>query len=254
MSRQSYDLTGITMTPNTEWKKVAASLIAAGVFTVLCLVSYFFIDGMSGGYAIAFVSFFLAICGFVVALLFIHRARVMDTILADPSPLAHWTYPEETVRANVEREFQDYQERNRAMFFVIGGMLVVVALFFLVFVGDGGPEVGIFLLAFAVFLFAVSRVTPWLEHRRSIAASHDAIITRSGIVYEGSVYPFRSFLVFWDGISLRKADKKDPAALVFSFTQLVGKFIIQPFDVVVPVPPGEEERAGQIVAQLGGDA
>ena len=242
------------MTLNNEWKTVAASLIAAGVFTILCLVSYFAIDGMSGGYALAFISFFLAISSFVVALLFIHRARVMEAILADPSPLAHWTYPEETVRANVEREYQDYRERNRAMFFVIGGMLVVVALFFLLFVGEGGPEVGIFLLAFAVFLSVVSRVTPWLEQRRSIKASHDAIITRSGIVYEGSVYPFRSFLVFWDGISLRKADKKDPAALVFSFTQLVGRFIIQPFDVVVPVPPGEEERAGQIVQQLGGNA
>jgi hypothetical protein len=60
--------------------------------------------------------------------------------------------------------------------------------------------------------------------------------------------------VFWDGISLRKADKKAPAALVFSFIQLVGRFIDQPFDVVVPVPPGEEERAGQIVQQLGGNA
>jgi hypothetical protein len=254
MNRQSYDLTGIPMTSNTEWKKVAASLIAAGVFLILCLVSYFTIDGMSGGFALAFISFFLAISSFVVALLFINRARVMDAILADPSPLAHWTYPEETVRANVEREYRDYQERNRAMFFVIGGMLVAVALFFLIFVGEGGPETGIFLLAFAVFLFGVSRVTPWLERRRSSAASHDAIITRNGIVYEGSVYPFHSFLVFWDGISLRKADKKAPAALVFSFTQLVGRFIIQPFDVIVPVPPGEEDRAGQIVQQLGGNA
>jgi hypothetical protein len=40
MSRQSYDLSGTPMTPNTEWKKIAVSLIAAVVFTALCLVSF----------------------------------------------------------------------------------------------------------------------------------------------------------------------------------------------------------------------
>jgi len=242
------------MTPNTEWKKVAASIIAAVVFTVLCLVSVFFIDGMSGGFALAFVSFLLAISSVVVSLLFFTRARAMDTIIADPSPLAHWIYPEEIARANVEREYQEYQERNRVMFIVIGGMLVVVALFFFIFIGDGGPETGLFLLTFAVFLYVISRVTPWLERRRAMGMPHKAVITRDGIIYEGAVYPFRSFLMFWGGVSFRKADKKSPAVLVFSFTQLVGRFIIQPFDVVVPVPPGEEEKAGRAVQELGGDA
>jgi hypothetical protein len=241
------------MTPNTEWKKVTVSLLAALVFIVLCLVSVFFIDGMSGGFALAFVSFFLAICGGVVALLFFTRARAMDTILADPSPLAHWVYPEENAQETVEREYREYQERNRAMFIVIGGMLVIVALFFLIFVGDGGPETGLFLLAFAGFLFVVSRVTPWLERRRAMRAAHEAVITRTGIVYEGSVYPFRSFLVFWHGVTFREPEQKRPAALVFSFSQLVGRFIIQPFEIVVPVPPNEEETAGRIVQQLGGN-
>jgi len=242
------------MTPNTEWKKGIASIIAAVVFTVLCLASVFFIDGMSGGFALAFVSFFLAVSSVVTALLFVYRARVMDTILADASPLAHWIYPEEMARASVEREYRDYQERNRAMFILIGGMLVVVALFFLIFVEEGGYETGLVLLAITALLFVVSRVAPWLEWRRAVTASHEAVITRTGIVYEGSVYPFRSFLVFWHGVSFKKAEKKNPAALVFSFTQLVGRFIVQPFDVVVPVPPGEEEKAGRAVQELGGDA
>lgn len=242
------------MTPNTEWKKVAASLIAAVVFTVLCLVAYFFIDGMSGGFAIAFVSFFLAISSFVVALLFFSRARTMDTILSDPSPLAHWIYPDEMARASAEREYREFQARNRAMFIIIGGMLAVVALFFLLFVAEGGLETGLFLLAVALVLFVVSRVTPWLEWRRATGAPHEAVITRDGIVYEGSVYPFHSFLVFWHGVSLQEPKKKNPATLVFSFNQLVGRFIIQPFEVVVPVPHGEEETARRVVGDLGGNS
>lgn len=241
------------MIPNTEWKKVISSAIAAVVFTALCLVSFFTIDGMSGGFALAFVSFFLAVSSIVVALLFVRRARLMDAILADPSPLAHWTYPEEMARVSAEREYREYQERNRAMFIIIGGMLVVVALFFLIFVEEGGPETGLILLVFAAFLFVVSRLMPWLERRRALATSHEALITHSGIVYEGSVYPFHSFLIFRGGVTFQKAGKKSHSALVFSFTQLVGRFIIQPFDVVVPVPPGEEERAGRIVREMGGE-
>lgn len=254
MDRESHDLTGEPMIPNTERKKAAASLIAAAVFFVLCLAAYFLVDGMSGGYALAFVSFFLAVCGVAIALFYASRARAMDAILADPLPLAHWTYPAGMARAAVEREYREFRERNRVMFLVIGGMLVVAAVVMALVAGDGGRETGLFLIAVMAFLYVVSRVTPWLERRRALNTPHDAVISPVGIVYEGAVYPFRSFLVFRDGISLRKADNRNPAALVFSFTQAAGAFIVQPFDVVVPVPPGEEERAEWIIGQLCGNS
>lgn len=241
------------MTPNTEWKKAYLSVGAAILFFLVCVLSYTAIDGMSGGYAIAFVAFFLSVSGVAVALLFVTRARVMDAILADPAPLAHWTYPEGIAREHAEREYREFRERNRAMFVLIGGMLIVVALFFFIFVENGGAETALILLGVTVLLFVVSRVTPWLEQRRALNAPHEAIITREGIVYEGSVYPFRTFLVWWHGVTLREAGRKEPAALVFSFTQLVGRFVVQPFEVVVPVPVGEEERAGRVVRELEGD-
>ncbi|MFA6225185.1 MAG: hypothetical protein WC620_03150 [Methanoregula sp.] len=39
----------------------------------------------------------------------------------------------------------------------------------------------------------------------------------------------------------------------FSLTQLVDRCIIQPFDVTIPVPAGEEEKAIRIVQELGGE-
>lgn len=240
------------MTLNTEWKKVAGSVFAAVVFSFICVISYSAIDGMSGGYALAFISFFLAVSSIAVALLFVHRAMVMDRILMDPNPLAHWTYTEEMAQKSAEMEFQDYQERNRAMFIVIGGMLVLVSLFFLFFAGEDGHITAIFLLAFTGFLFIVSRVMPKLERRRAMDAPREAFITRIGIINKGTVYPFRSFLMFLSGVSFRKATKKNPALIIFSFTQLVGRFIIQPFDVVITVPPDEEELAGRIVSEISG--
>jgi len=239
------------MTPNTEWKHVTISLIAAAVFFLVCILSGIFIDGMNGGYALSFVSFFLAVSGLVVALLFVSRARAMDAILADPSPLAHWQYPEAMMQEIRERELREYQGRNAAMFILIGGMLGLVALFFILFMGDGGLETGLVLLIIAALLFAVSRVTPWLEHRRAESAPREAIFTQRGFIYRGTVYPFRSFLQYYHGVSFHDARRNRPAVLVFSFTQLVGQFIIRPFAFTVPVPPGEEDAARQVVRELG---
>jgi hypothetical protein len=242
------------MTLNNEWKKGAVSIIAAVVFMVLCFVSPAVIDGMDGGYALAFISLFLAISSGAVALLYIRRARVMDGIFADPRLLAHWSYTDEMSQKSREREYRDYEDRNRSMFIVIGGMLVLGSLFFIIFVEDGGLATGIILLVFAGFLFVVSRVAPVLERRRATNVPHEAFIARTGVIYEGIVYPFHSFLRSRGGITLRNADAKNPALLVFSFTQLNGLFILQSFAVTIPVPPGEEAVAQRIVRELGGDA
>jgi len=238
---------------NPEWKKAHLSLAGAALFAIICIGAFSFMDGMSGGYAIAFGAFFLALCGIAVSPLFLRRAQAMDAILEGKGVFAHWSYPLHMIRETAEREYHDYRERNRAMFLLIGRMLVAVALFFLVFVSDGGVATGTFLLGFALLLFIISRITPGLARRRALRAPPDAYIAQNGIIFEGAVYPFRSFMMKLDGISFQKASGKHQPALVFSFTQMIGLLIVQPFDIVVPVPAGEEDNAGKIAGLLGGE-
>jgi len=237
---------------NHEWKRVYASIFVVVFFAAICVAAFNFVDGMAGGYAIAFVSFFITLCGIVVALLFFHRARVMDAILNSNQLLAHWVYPTEIARKSALREYQEFLERNRAMFILIGGILIVTALVFIIFVEDGGLATGLFLLAFTLVLFIISRITPELELDRALKAPHEAFLARNGIIYEGAVYPFRSFMMNIDEVSLQKATPKKNPALIFSFTQLVGLSIIQSFDIVVPIPAGEEDTANGIVWALRG--
>jgi hypothetical protein len=140
------------------------------------------------------------------------------------------------------------------MFFVVGGMLVLVALVMMIFAGEGGLITGIFLLAFTVFLFIVSRVTPAIVLKNALKAPREAYIAEDGIIYEGAVYPFKSFLMRMDGVAFNKRTEKGPAVLIFSFIQLIGLNILSPFDVEIPVPEGEEESACKIACVLGGSA
>jgi hypothetical protein len=163
-----------------------------------------FIEGLSGGYAIAFVSFFLTVTGVAVAALFFRRAQVMDSILNSTRLFAHWTYSSDEAEQSAKREYTDYQERNRAMFFIIGGMLVIAALVMIIFSGDGGHITGVFLLAFTVLLFIVSRVAPVLALKNALGSPKEAYIAENGIIYEGAVYPFRSFLMSIDRIAFKR--------------------------------------------------
>lgn len=241
-------VTGIT--ENTQWKWCYVSLFSTAVFAIICISAFIFIDGMSGGYAIAFVSFFLAITGIAVAALFFLRAKVMDSILNGTQLLAHWTYSKEAAEQSARHEYADYQDRNRAMFFVIGGMLVVAALVTMIFAGEGGLITGAFLLAFTVFLFIVSRITPMLALKNALKSPRDAYIAENGIIYEGAVYPFQSFLMRLDGVTFNERTRKKPATLMLSFSQLIGLYISSTFDIEIPVPEGEEEKARKIAEHM----
>lgn len=222
------------------------------IFGLVCIGAFVFMDGMSGGYAVSFVAFFLMASGIAVAGLFLHRARVIDEIITSHQLLAHWTYPAETARQNALREYSDYQDQNRALFILIGGMLGAVAVFFMLFIEEGGLETGGVLFALVIVLFIVSRIAPKIQLNHALKAPNETFIAHNGVIYEGAVYPFHSLMMTMDGVSLKKATVKDPPLLTFSFTQLVGAYIFQPFAIVVPVPAGEEETAAGVVRALDG--
>jgi len=244
----------IRMMENTQWKWCYRSLFSSVIFAIICISAFKFIEGMSGGYAIAFVSFFLAITGVAVAALFFRRAHVMDSILNSTQLLAHWIYSTDEAEQSAMREYADYQKRNRAMFFIIGGMLVVSALIMMIVAGEGGLITGIFLLAVTVFLFIVSRIAPVLALKNALKSPREAYIAENGIIYEGAVYPFHSFLMRMDGITFKKRTGKKPPVLIFSFSQLIGLNILSSFDIEIPVPEGEEENACKIADMRGSSA
>ncbi len=120
--------------------------------------------------------------------------------------------------------------------------------FFIIFVPEGGSETGLFLLGIAALLFFVAKLAPGFFRDRKAKMPAEAWISTKGLIYEGAVYPYSGFLYGFTGLSYR--DGTEPA-LVLSFYQITGARIYDPFEIAVPVPKGEEEKAKEIPAQLG---
>jgi hypothetical protein len=237
---------------NSQWKWCHRSLLFAAVLSVVCIYALYFTDGFSGGYAVAFVSFFLASSAAAVAALFFQRARVMDGILSSTQLLAHWTYSAKEAEQSARREYADYQERNNAMFLIIGGMLALAALILMILAGEDGLLTGAFLLAIMALLFAVSRIATRIALKYTLSSPKEALIADNGIIYEGAVYPFQSFLMRMDGAEFFEKEGRKPAVLVFSFIQSAGLSIRTSFNIEIPVPQGEEEKARGIACRIAG--
>jgi hypothetical protein len=238
---------------NRNWRRAYASGAAAIIFFFTSLWAFCFLDCMGGGCAIAFISFFLTISGVAVSVLFVYHATTMDTILNSKRLLAHWVYPAEEAQRAARREYRDYRERNHFLFILTGGMLGVAILFFLIFVDEGGIETAAILFVVLIIIFVVSKVTPGLELKRALGAPREAYVADNGIIYEGAVFPFRSFMMKMENVAFIKGRERKPPVLVFSFVQLIGLSIISPFDIPVPVPEGQEEKASEIARVLGGN-
>lgn len=239
---------------NPEWTRFYASLATGAFFTVLFFTAQDIIDCMSGGCAIMFVSIFLALTAFAVAILFFTRARLMDDVLGGKNVLAHWTYPEEETKKSAEREYASYRENNMGLLLIVSIFMFIAMGFMAIFMGEAGLMTAAVLLVVLLICAVVAVVAPRLEYRRALKAPSDAFISDRGIVYEGAVYPFRSFLLWMTRVRFVEGTPKQPPLLVFSFFQIVGNTLFRTDEVCVPVPPGEEETARGIVGKLSGRA
>lgn len=236
---------------NHEWKWVYVSAIGAVCFFLLMVYANEEMDCMSGGCAVMFVSFFLAITLIAVALLFRSRARTMDAILAGVNLLAHWTYTQEESALSAGREFADYREANRALFILVGGFFLVGIIIVLLFGGDAGGITALILIGALALIALVAWGAPRIVYAQSLKRAPEAYVAANGIIYREAVYPFRSFFNRLDGVSFQDASHGRPPLLIFSFTQIIGLYVLRPYDVRIPVPPGETGTAWEIAKELG---
>ncbi len=228
---------------NTQWKWCYGSLFLAALSSIVCIYAFTYIDGFSGGYAIAFVSFFLAVSAIAVAALFFHRARVMDSSEQHtaPRPLE---YSPEVAMQSARRDMQIIRTKScnvsrncRDACFLRNEMMIFAGeVAFYRYISSGGHGFS--------FLY---QVAPKIALRYALSSPREAYIAENGIIYEGVVYPFQSFLMGMNGVKFEDRSEKKPAVLIFSFIQSVGLSIRSPFDIEIPVPQGEEEMARKIV-------
>lgn len=226
---------------------IATLLAAAGVF----LPSLLGIDGPKGGFAIALVSGFVAICGAVGTWMYRGRAAALGRLLDGDDLIAHWTYGEgqgaRFAAAQLARELRD----RRIMFILVCVFALPTGLVFLALdPRKGGPWVLGVMVALCAFIFALTRVLA----RGSAARARldpEAWIGPNAVWVGGVLHTWGSLgSRFESATSVQEAQDLE-LEVVYSFPTRTGR---QRTEVRVPVPAGQEPEGARVLLALNAAA
>ncbi len=223
-------------------------IVVAGVLLIL-LPFLTNLDMMSGGYALQFVGLFLTLGGLITAGIFGHRAARLNSIFSGEKMLAHWVYDPTQVEKQAQRDRRETKSANLVRLLVIAGFMLACIVLFAAYgyasgQGDSmpwfiGAMVGVLLLL-AAFAFGM----PYIQYRRAVRSSHEAVIAANGLYVNGALHIWNAPLAALDRVSL--VEDGAEARLVFHLRYRTGIAAAETYTVEVPVPPGQEETARRV--------
>lgn len=203
------------------------------------------VDGMSRGYAISFVSFFGVVVGVIVILVYNGLSNRFDAIVGGLDVLVRWTYSMEFWRMYSDEEFDESITEVKPLFVLTSVMCLIAG--FGVFIID--PEPGVYVLGFMVVVIVLMWLAAFLTRRQiyldNMRRPGEAIIARKGVLLNNRLYYWEYFGSKLENVELRKSE--DYSVLVFT-TWAPTIHFGQSFSLRVPVPPGEEVKATEIVS------
>ena len=232
-----------------------SAIIALGIMLAAILAavlpSVIQADMMQWGYAVSFIGVFIALSAFVVFLMFRGRATVRSHMLDPQKVLARWEYSKEFWTELVSEDQSD------AGIGKIGGLALagIFALIgFAVFLADTHDH-GLFLilmLGIALFFVFVGFASSRAAKRRIENSLPEAVISREGLFFKNILYTWNARKVaYLESVGI---SPEQPTALVFGIRQLSrgwsNSVRYQLLEVSVPIPPGQEQAAEEIVRIL----
>lgn len=237
---------------NPEVAGLIAGLAILGIGIVLILLPPLLdLDMMQAGFAMQFGGFFLVVVGLIAVAIFWFRANRLKAMFRGSHLLAHWVYDPLQVRDQADTDLQSAKERNRVLLvivavFIVACTLLLVAIGFSSGEGDNMPLfVGIMaavLLIVAVFALGM----PYLQHRRALRSSGEALIAENGLYINGALHTWNPPLATLQEVRL--VEEGAETHLVFSLRSLsrTSATLYETYSVTVPVPPGQEAAAHKV--------
>jgi hypothetical protein len=228
--------------------------VVAWILTLLFIFGIFSpgifgMDGPSGGFAIAVFSLIAAITSLIVAIMYQGRAGALDRILKGEKRLAHWKYAPAVWRDYAEKEHVREKKEKRGLFLMVAVISLVVGIIFTIAHPDAGFVVlGVLLVVvilIAFVAFATTRYDYWMN-RKYIG---EAYITPDGVYLNRALHLWKGW-----GASLDDAAYNEEGGYLsfeYSTPNRTGR---ADYTVRVPVPPGKEDEARQVLAHFNTDS
>jgi len=237
---------------NPEVKGLIAGLVILAVGALMIVLPPLLdMDMMQVGFAFQFGGIFVAIMGIITAAIFGYRVNRLKSMFRGSRVLAHWCYDSVQVRDRADKDLQGAKEKNRILlaivaFFVVACTLLMVVIGFFEGEGDNMPVFVGLMAAVLVIIAAFAMGMPYVQWRRALSSSGEAIIADNGLYINGALHTWNAPLAILDDVAL--VEDGTQARLVFSLRSLArtSATAYEAYSVQVPVPPGETATARRV--------
>jgi hypothetical protein len=217
---------------------------------MIFLPGFLGVEGMSGGYAISFVSFFGVIVGVIVVLVYNGLSSRFNAIVGGMDVLARWTYPPELWKKYSDAEYGESVAEVKPLFILTSVMCLVAGIGAVLW----DPEPGIYVLGIMIVTIILMGLAAFLTrrhlHHDNLRNLGEAIISKKAVLLNNRLFYWDYFGSKLEKVELRKG--KDYSVLIFTTWAPTMQFG-QSYSLRVPVPPGEEEKAQEIASAIKAD-
>jgi MFS family permease len=228
------------------------ALIWSGI-AILGIIIFFIpgiigMDGFNGGYALSFLGGFVVLVGLIAVIIYARLASILDRITRKENLLARWTYTPEEWKAYTEKEHIEDKATKKGTFILIAAVSVIVGIVVWV-IQRNHPLIILFIV---IGIIAIMGLTAYLSafsnYRQNKKYLGEAYIALDGIYLNRQLH-------IWKGIGNRLEsavyEDKHPGqpSLKFEYSSPSREERYY-YTARIPVPPGQEETAKRIVAEI----
>jgi hypothetical protein len=175
-------------------------------------------------------------------------AARLDRLLRGEGVLAHWTYSPEFWREYAEKEYAEEKTEKKGIFLLVSGFALFFGVLFWLFDAEAGFVVFLVMMGLIALVAFVWQFSSWYNYRQNVNGVREAIISKNAVYMNKKFYAWRTVLTSFDGVTLR--DNRSMPLLVFKYTVSNVRTGPQTYTTRVPIPPGEEEKAKEIMLQI----
>lgn len=226
---------------------ICIGIIIVGIF-IMFIPGITGMDGFDGGFALGVGGGFVAMVGIIAAVIYFRLAASLDRMMQKENILAHWTYSPEEWKLYTEREHKEDAAAKRGLFFMIAIIAVIVGIIFFAFVREDALIIALIILgiiAIAGLAAFFSTLCNYLNNKRHHG---EVYISLDGVYLNRQVHVWNSLGNLLEDISYDSKKNQSPRIiLTYSAPAKNGR---NSYTVRIPVPPGQEEAAREIVSRI----
>jgi len=236
------------LSSNPPKRTALASLAVALFATFMIFVPEMAgIEGFDGGFAISFVSLFVAIVAAIVGVMYLGYAGKLDKILRGEGILAHWTYTPEYWAEYTRKEYEEEKSEKKGLFLIVSGFALFFGILFWVLDAEAGFFVFLVMLGLIGLVAFAWRFSAWHNYRQNISGVKEAYVTKDAIYMNKKFITWRAIFTSFDEVT--QENNHGLSLLVFKYTT-TNRTGPQTYTTRVPIPPGQEENAKNLMLQI----